>query len=793
MSRGWGGAGLVAFGTFLAAWPMATLFEPRSWLRGAALMLTVVAVAGVLTRQRRLPGFAVVSVQGVAVAWMFVLTYATDTLFYGLPTASTLSLVADRFGDAISTIQRYAAPAPATAGVEVVLVLIVAVAGLAADALSETWLAPAAAGVPMLVLYLSAAANSGIPLNPAFFLAVAGVWATMVARRSEGRLRRWSTTIAMRRGVLSTRDDQDDVVGQVAHTARVTGVSVLVGALVVAALLPHLPTRYLVEGLGRGGLGGGSSGVIGLSSTLDVGRSLGAGRDDIILKYATDATRPVPLRVSVATTYVDGVWTSDAPDQTRAEEVPGPLVEPTPQLGQLTRKTVQFGDNSVPLPYLAVPDHVVAVNADPAEWRWRPSTTEVRAARELRSYAATYDELTLTTEDRARLSGPTTPSSGPDSSVDVTPETSQRIADLTASVVRPDASDYDAAIAIQNYLRSSGGYSYSLTLDAPVGDESPDLAFLRSKRGYCVQFATTMILMAQARGIPARMVIGFLPGTLDGDEYIVRSSDAHAWPELYFTTLGWVRFEPTPGSRTGIAPAWTQQLPTPSGSTGGPSIPRPSSTGRPVDSPDNQNGQIAAATDLGSRIASLLRGPVGIVLAIVALLAMTGLAVPLTAKLVRRRRRRVAESEQELVETQWRDLVTRLSDLGVEPDPTATLREARDHYQRRGHLDAAADEALGRVLVAVEQVRYAATPVAAGTATAVAVDAHEVVSRVEATRSRQDRIRAALFPTDGSSWWSGEIRRVTSGPSRVVDSLIALGRAFSERRAARRRTGRQSR
>lgn len=28
---------------------------------------------------------------------------------------------------------------------------------------------------------------------------------------------------------------------------------------------------------------------------------------------------------------------------------------------------------------------------------------------------------------------------------------------------------------------------------------------------------------------------------------MVRESDAHAWPELYFANYGWLRFEPTPG------------------------------------------------------------------------------------------------------------------------------------------------------------------------------------------------------------------------------------------------------
>ena len=31
----------------------------------------------------------------------------------------------------------------------------------------------------------------------------------------------------------------------------------------------------------------------------------------------------------------------------------------------------------------------------------------------------------------------------------------------------------------------------------------------------------------------------------------------HAWPELYFQGIGWVRFEPTPAARVASTPNWT--------------------------------------------------------------------------------------------------------------------------------------------------------------------------------------------------------------------------------------------
>ncbi len=59
-----------------------------------------------------------------------------------------------------------------------------------------------------------------------------------------------------------------------------------------------------------------------------------------------------------------------------------------------------------------------------------------------------------------------------------------------------------------------------------------------------------MAVLARLVHIPARVVIGYTQGTIVGtDTWQVKTSDAHAWPELYFAGAGWLRFEPTPGQR----------------------------------------------------------------------------------------------------------------------------------------------------------------------------------------------------------------------------------------------------
>ena len=62
--------------------------------------------------------------------------------------------------------------------------------------------------------------------------------------------------------------------------------------------------------------------------------------------------------------------------------------------------------------------------------------------------------------------------------------------------------------------------------------------FLVSRTGYCVQFASAFVMAARLKGIPARMAIGFLPGTSEDSSYTVRATDAHAWPELWFPDAG---------------------------------------------------------------------------------------------------------------------------------------------------------------------------------------------------------------------------------------------------------------
>jgi transglutaminase-like putative cysteine protease len=134
-----------------------------------------------------------------------------------------------------------------------------------------------------------------------------------------------------------------------------------------------------------------------------------------------------------------------------------------------------------------------------------------------------------------------------------------RITELTDGVVGDAATPYDQALAIQDWLRSPANFRYSLDVpELSQGRGTTLVRFLTQVRaGYCEQFAAAMAAMARTLGIPSRVAVGFTPGSVGDNGWDVTANDAHAWPELYFNDVGWIRFEPTPRSDQISDPAWT--------------------------------------------------------------------------------------------------------------------------------------------------------------------------------------------------------------------------------------------
>jgi transglutaminase-like putative cysteine protease len=67
------------------------------------------------------------------------------------------------------------------------------------------------------------------------------------------------------------------------------------------------------------------------------------------------------------------------------------------------------------------------------------------------------------------------------------------------------------------------------------------------KQGYCDYFATSMVVLLRAQGIPARLATGYVAGKFDNNthKFVVTEEEAHSWPEVYFPNYGWQAFEPS--------------------------------------------------------------------------------------------------------------------------------------------------------------------------------------------------------------------------------------------------------
>ena len=129
-----------------------------------------------------------------------------------------------------------------------------------------------------------------------------------------------------------------------------------------------------------------------------------------------------------------------------------------------------------------------------------------------------------------------------------------RVKELAQQITAEKEDQYEKVKAVEGYFRANG-YFYD-TEDVAIPGENDDYVdqfLFETKRGYCDNFSTAMIVLLRSVGIPARWVKGYTSGQLikstpDGKRlYEITNNNAHSWVEVYFAGTGWVPFEPTTG------------------------------------------------------------------------------------------------------------------------------------------------------------------------------------------------------------------------------------------------------
>ena len=748
--------------TAICLWPLVT---PAAWLVQAALILAVSTGAGLGLRRLGTPRPMVPLFQLLVILLLLTLGFAQSHAFLGvLPGPAVFTQFSDLISSGVHDMGEYATPAPAHAGLTLILVGSVTLIGLVVDTLAVTFQRVALTGLPLLALYcVGTGLHSSGPTWLWFLLAACGYLSLLLAEGRD-RLSRWGRVFHGSPGALTGTPG--------GHPLNATGYRIAAVGVVIGLLLPvALPS--LGDGL-LGRIGGGGSGLGGnsIATAVDplasIAATLNQPTNQTVLTYTTNSTSKTDqyLRIVDLDQFNGVAWTTSKHE---VEDLPQPLPTPdglgpgVPQGSMSTTITTapSYVQQWLPMPY---PATSVQVSGD---WKYEPEGRTLIGGTSATTAAGLKYQVTslVLSPTSQQLADAPAPSAAMLKTYTALPSDLPQLVRTDArSVTAGAGSAYAKAVALQNWFTNTGGFSYNTSVSGDVGANAM-AEFLKNKQGFCVHFAATMAAMARVLGIPARVVIGFTPGTEQPDgTWVVGTKDAHAWPELYFAGVGWLRFEPTPS--IGVPPGYSVEssngttTPLPTGAATAPSA---TITGKPSGSPacprtsariaDCGSGQTGTAQSGTQNVT----GPTPLELALIALAALLlvlVLLVPMLWRLGTRRARLRPQSPAhplELSEQQvlaaWREMIDSAWDLGIPPDAGETPRRTAARLAELGDFGEEQQAALGRVALATEQVLYAPT---ASAPLSLQQDVRTVRSGLAASADRRTRIRAVLLPPSGA-------------------------------------------
>ncbi|WP_448071979.1 transglutaminase family protein [Georgenia yuyongxinii] len=534
---------LAGLATVTAGWSLLRVVDDPRWLGPFVAAVVAVVAVGSVARARSWRPAATAGAQAIAAALVASWFLLPAHTWFGLPRPSALPAAARLLGQGARTVHRQFAPLPATDGVVLLVIGSLVALAVAVHAVAVSYDSPALAGLPLAVVCLAAAPNDGGPLPAAFFLVPAAAWLLLLGHRATGRT-------AGSRG---------------SRARRPTGVVWLAGAVTVVAtagplLLPHVPRGTFQAAAA-------ATGGVTFTGSLDLAADLADRSQTPVLRFRADEPEPPPLKVAASTRFDGGHWLVRPP---RAAD---PFTTLPPPTGA-EEHTLEITGNTLARPRLALPQPLAGADI-PTGWGVDPIGV-ARVEDQVSAYTATYFAYGSTLS--AGVGRPGAPSDIDPDLLAVDEDSRERVTALAASLAADATNQVDLAMAIQQHLRSPA-YTYSLEL-APPGPGNPDplTHFLDTRQGYCVQFATAMVMLARALDIPARLAVGFTPGHVGADGVrTVVLADSHAWPELHINGLGWTRFEPTPGV-TGSVPLYY----VPTAADGAVPVPAPGATAPPT-------------------------------------------------------------------------------------------------------------------------------------------------------------------------------------------------------------------
>ena len=271
---------------------------------------------------------------------------------------------------------------------------------------------------------------------------------------------------------------------------------------------------------------------------------------------------------------------------------------------------------------------------------------------------------------------------------------SPRLTELARAETAGAVTDYERVLALQAFFLDPANFTYDLDVSARHSLSSMEAFVFDVNRGYCEQFAATFAALVRSIGIPARVAVGFTWGDWDNSrqEFVVRGTHAHAWPEVYFAGVGWVVLDPTPGRAPAINTqlaglASPQQFGFNDEAARGSNLATPTTLPAPTFEGDTDGGDFADiegverpsddtapattagdnGTDLGAILPFFAIGA--------AVLALVGVVPALRWLLRRRRLAQVADDPAARTELAWDDATLALHLIGIDIGAAETPAE----------------------------------------------------------------------------------------------------------------------
>ena len=625
------------------------------------------------------------------VAMVLYVVWVVDpgATWYGIPTGSTLDALGRHLQDGYDELRTAVVPAPVTDGALLFAVVATWVMAQAADLLAFRRDACVAALAPALALFIWAATLGTTELRVGTTVGFAAAAVVFLLCQHQALLERHRAWFAGRRlgsgtGLLTA--------------GALAGVVAVVGGAVLGPALPGAESDALVDvkGFGQGGDGSGPARSYQTEPPLArIGDNFGEPPQADVFTVGSEVAEY--WRIAALDTYSSddgGQWTLTAEGSDEVAEG----IDETKQRSDIVQQEFRIGA----LEGRWMPAAYRAVSVDGGD------ALVVRASTTLVTGRATVSGLQYTVRSQipSRADVPLAQRTAPDDQApppdlreytELPSDFPPAVRALADQVVADAVNPYARALALETFfLAPESGFTYDLDVDlGPTAQSQSAISdFLLSeggRRGFCVQFAGSYAAMARAVGLPARVAVGYTPGTRDPSTGLYRVStwDAHAWPEVWLgADAGWVRFEPTPPSPDGrggsdatagtTLPGERDATPTSTPTTQAappPSNAAPPPGGASGDEPTVDVNIDAPGSD-GDRGFLVISPTILVVALAIVLLAVVGVAAAVVvAKARRRARRRARPDVTDAIAGAWEETIERLREAGVAIAPALTPLE----------------------------------------------------------------------------------------------------------------------